>query len=181
MGNPTAMDRGAKRRTAKHGRRARANLFGAGLLSLAGLVVIFGVTIWQRNDTQKVAVEYRLRKEFVTPLQDAITQARDVLPLEFPGGNANDRAQGRKYHFPAPDDVWALRRANHPVIVGYAGRLALFIRRDGYFTVEFHEGHLRVEWLSESDFLKRIAEQQEWVKDRRAQLDARLHRTPELP
>ncbi|UCG16254.1 MAG: hypothetical protein JSV19_13265 [Phycisphaerales bacterium] len=166
---------------AERGRRGRANLFGAGLLSLAGVVVLFGATIWQRNNAQVAAIESRLQKEFVAPLQVAITQSRNVLPLEFPARNAADRAQGHQYHYPTSEDVWALRRATEPVIVGYAGRLTLFIRPDGYFVVEFHKGRLRIEWLCESDFFKRITAQQQWIKNKRATLDAGRHRTPELP
>ena len=181
MGNSTAMGRGAKRRTAKLGRRGRANLFAAGLVGLAGLVVLFGVTIWHRNDAQVKFVELRLQREFVEPLKDAITESGNILPLEFPSRHAAHRVHARRYHYPAPEEVWALRRASEPVVVGYAGRLALFIRRDVYVVVEFHEGGLCAQRVSESDFFRRIADQQQWVKDERATLDTRRHRLPELP
>ena len=147
-------------------RRAQAKLLRGGLLCLAGLIVFFGVTHWKRNVENRRQVSADLTNDFVTPLQAIVNNQGGRLPIELPAVEAPIASAARRYHYPGKDDAWILRQCpdDLDVIVGHTDRFPLLIRPAKYCVVIFYQGILRAEWMTESDFSRRVEAQREWIK-----------------
>jgi len=147
-------------------RRAQAKLLRGGLLCLAGLIVFFGVTLWKRNALIHDQVLPALTNDFVTPLQAIVNKQGGRLPIELPAVEAPIASAARRYHYPGKDDAWILRQCpdDLDVIVGHTDRFPLLIRPAEYCVVILRRGILRAEWMTESDFSRRVEAQREWIK-----------------
>jgi hypothetical protein len=140
------------------------------------------VTMWQRSREAIARMEVDLTRDFVVPLKAEILRLDGHLPLEFPGNRVKDPRRAAGYRYPAADSVVALRRRQDEMILGHSPRVTSLIRSNGYFVVVFDraaflgcrgEGqeasvcldrHLRVEWMEEPAFCKRIEAQHQWLE-----------------
>jgi hypothetical protein len=145
--------------------------------SLAMLIALCAVVVWQRDTGRVQELERRMRAGFAQPLQAEVNRL-GRLPLTFPQtlGRRNASRWARMYL--NSEDVRLLRKADGPVLVGSSPLVHLFLRSDGYLVVVYDKGRVRLEWLNTSEYERWVRRQYEWLQERR---EAAREQAPVLP
>jgi hypothetical protein len=180
-----------RRRQAAQSRKIRARLGSGAAVCLVGVVAFMAATMWKRSRDRDAETERKLNVYVLVPLKEAMGRLNGQLPLRLP-----DVVPGadtmKRYHYPAPAAVIALRRRQEPVIVGYSPPASRLLRGKAYFAVIFDpaalqaclEGAgglarcqdeclrkcldecLRVQRLEEAAFCRQIGAQTRWLQER---------------
>lgn len=145
---------------------------------LALISVAYAVLVLGHRDTVRMNKALETLEPFRVTLQASL-DATGQLPLKLsdtdPNGNPLP-SQGFTY-LPA-DAIHVLRGFDGPVMVGHSTYVATGLRTGGWAVLFCDHGQCSVRWERIADFLKRKAEQEAWVQNRRREL---LERGPRLP